>query len=103
MRRQGDYVVPDLVEVRAQSPPSALEVLLTLMLRSQRAVSSLLPKLPDLHADALSRLYTVKSFQEKLGSLCLPNVKLSERDCEVLAGYLSKQGHCAFDGKVSCG
>ncbi|BGO89806.1 hypothetical protein NBRC10512_007223 [Rhodotorula toruloides] len=79
VRRQGDYVVPDLVE---------------------RAVSSLLPKLPDLHADALSRLYTVKSFQEKLGSLCLPNVKLSERDCEVLAGYLSKQGHCAFDGKV---
>ncbi|BGO97909.1 hypothetical protein NBRC10513v2_001906 [Rhodotorula toruloides] len=78
-RRKGEYVVPDLVE---------------------RAASNLLPKLSDLHADALSRLHTVKSFQEKLGSLCLPDVKLSERDCEVLAGYLSKQGHCAFDGKV---
>uniref|UniRef100_A0A0K3CEP8 SNF7 family protein n=1 Tax=Rhodotorula toruloides TaxID=5286 RepID=A0A0K3CEP8_RHOTO len=62
-RRKGEYVVPDLVE---------------------RAASNLLPKLSDLHADALSRLHTVKSFQEKLGSLCLPDVKLSERDCEVI-------------------
>ncbi|BGP23014.1 hypothetical protein JCM10295v2_001907 [Rhodotorula toruloides] len=62
-RRKGEYVVPDLVD---------------------RAASTLLPELPDLHADALARLYTVNSFQEKLGSLCLPNVKLSERDCEVI-------------------
>ncbi|KWU46351.1 hypothetical protein RHOSPDRAFT_28329 [Rhodotorula sp. JG-1b] len=62
-KRQGDYVVADLVE---------------------RAASQLTPKLDDLHADALSRLYTLKTFRDRLGPLCLPNVTLSERDCRVI-------------------
>ncbi|KAG0659518.1 hypothetical protein C6P46_005155 [Rhodotorula mucilaginosa] len=78
-KRQGDYVVPDLVE---------------------RAASQLTPKLDNLHADALSRLYTLKTFRERLGPLCLPNVTLSERDCRVLATYLSRKGLCGFDGEV---
>ncbi|GEM11692.1 SNF7 family protein [Rhodotorula toruloides] len=82
-RRKGEYVVPDLVDVKAISRFS-LESMLTHVHTAQRAASTLLPELPDLHADALARLYTVNSFQEKLGSLCLPNVKLSERDCEVI-------------------
>ncbi|GAA5992535.1 hypothetical protein JCM10908_000868 [Rhodotorula pacifica] len=82
-KRQGEYVVPDLVENL-----------------QQRGASNLTPKMDDLHADALSRLYTLKSFQERLGALCLPNVTLSERDCAVLAIYLSRTGVCGFDGEV---
>ena len=67
----------------------------------QRAASQLTPKLDDLHADALSRLYTLKTFRDRLGPLCLPNVTLSERDCRVLATYLSRKGVCGFDGEVS--
>lgn len=67
----------------------------------QRAASQLTPKLDDLHADALSRLYTLKTFRDRLGPLCLPNVTLSERDCRVLATYLSRKGLCGFDGEVS--
>ncbi|GAA5862913.1 hypothetical protein JCM3774_006685 [Rhodotorula dairenensis] len=78
-KRQGEYVVPDLVE---------------------RAASNLTPKLEDLHADALSRLYTLKTFRDRLGPLCLPNVTLSEQDCVVLATYLSRKGLCGFDGEV---
>lgn len=54
----------------------------------------------DLHVDALSRLYTLKTFKERLGPLCLPHVTLSERDCAVLATYLSRKGWCGFDGEV---
>ncbi|GAA5829656.1 hypothetical protein JCM11251_000237 [Rhodosporidiobolus azoricus] len=78
-KRQGCWVVPDLVE---------------------RAAASLLPQLPSLHTDALSRLYTLTSFQAKLGPLCLPSVTLSERDCRVLVTYLRAKGECAFDGEV---
>ncbi|GAA5999348.1 uncharacterized protein JCM10292_001222 [Rhodotorula paludigena] len=78
-KRQGEYVVPDLVE---------------------KAAAALLPRLDDLHGTALSRLYTLRTFQSKLGALCLPGVTLSERDCRVLATYLSRRGHCAFDGEV---
>ncbi|GAA5971508.1 hypothetical protein JCM11641_000618 [Rhodosporidiobolus odoratus] len=78
-RRKGEWVVPELVE---------------------KAATALLPRLPDLHADALSRLYTLRSFREKLGPLCLPGVTLSLRDCEVLARYLEVKGECAFDGEV---
>ncbi|GAA6058444.1 hypothetical protein JCM3770_005079 [Rhodotorula araucariae] len=78
-RRKGDYVVPDLVE---------------------KAAASLLPRLSDLHSTALSRLYTLRTFREKLGALCLPKVTLSEADCRVLATYLARKGECAFDGEV---
>ncbi|GAA5919940.1 hypothetical protein JCM1841_000057 [Sporobolomyces salmonicolor] len=77
--RKGEWVIPDLVE---------------------KAASSLTAKLPDLHADTISRLYTLKSFESKLGALCLPGVTLSERDCRVLAKYLSAKGYCAVDGDV---
>jgi charged multivesicular body protein 7 len=66
----------------------------------QKAAAALSAQLPDLHADTLSRLYTLKTFREKLGSLCLDGVKLSERDCKVLATYLAAKGECAFDGEV---
>lgn len=74
--------------------------LLTLVL-SQRAAATVILKLPDLHADALSRLYTLKTFQAKLGSLCLPGVTLSLRDCAVLAKYLSMKQLCVVQGEVS--
>ncbi|GAA5870354.1 hypothetical protein JCM1840_004702 [Sporobolomyces johnsonii] len=78
-KRKGEWVVPDLVE---------------------KAASSLIAKLPDLHADTISRLYTLKSFQSKLGALCLPGVTLSEQDCRVLTKYLSAKGYCAVDDDV---
>ncbi|GAA5913186.1 hypothetical protein JCM6882_005812 [Rhodosporidiobolus microsporus] len=78
-RRKGEWVVPDLVE---------------------KSASSLLPHLASLHSDALSRLYTLKTFRDKLGPLCLPNVTLSEQDCEVLARFLEAKGECTFDGEV---
>ncbi|GAA5835728.1 hypothetical protein JCM9279_004630 [Rhodotorula babjevae] len=78
-RRKGDYVLPDLVE---------------------KAASTLLPLLPDLHPTALSRLYTLRTFRDKLGARCLVGVTLSEADCEVLATYLERKGECAFDGEV---
>ncbi|GAA6001217.1 hypothetical protein JCM10207_007469 [Rhodosporidiobolus poonsookiae] len=79
-RRKGEWVVPDLVE---------------------KAASALLARLPDLHPSALSRLYTLRTFRDKLGGLCLSgDTKLSERDCRVLATYLQAKGECAFDGEV---
>ncbi|GAA5943387.1 hypothetical protein JCM3775_005917 [Rhodotorula graminis] len=78
-RRKGDYVLPDLVE---------------------KAASTLIPLLPDLHPTALSRLYTLRTFRDKLGARCLAGVTLSEADCEVLATYLARKGECAFDGEV---
>ncbi|ORY55330.1 hypothetical protein BCR35DRAFT_284434 [Leucosporidium creatinivorum] len=77
--RKGDWVVKELVE---------------------RAAAGLIPKLSDLHADAISRLYTIKTFQSKLGALCLPDVVLSERDCSVLAKHLSLKGICIVQGEV---
>lgn len=66
----------------------------------QRAAANLQPKLDSLHADSLSRLYTLRTFQEQLGSECLANVSLSQRDCALVATYLSKKGACGFDGEV---
>jgi charged multivesicular body protein 7 len=70
------------------------------LLRPQKAAAALSAQLPDLHADTLSRLYTLKTFREKLGNICLNGVKLSERDCKLLATYLAAKGECAFDGEV---
>ncbi|GAA5906253.1 hypothetical protein JCM8208_000674 [Rhodotorula glutinis] len=78
-RRKGVYVLPDLVET---------------------AAATLIPLLPDLHPTALSRLYTLRTFRDKLGARCLAGVTLSESDCEVLATYLARKGVCAFDGEV---
>ncbi|GAA6006364.1 hypothetical protein JCM11491_004928 [Sporobolomyces phaffii] len=78
-KRKGLWVIPDLVE---------------------RAAASVAPRFSDLHVDALSRLYTVKSFQEKLGSVALSGVVLSERDCRVLVTYLAGKGHCTIEGDV---
>lgn len=106
-KRQGDYVVPDLVEVSLTPSTGAAPTLCAVRSTDpnhptlQRAASQLTPKLDNLHADALSRLYTLKLFRDRLGPLCLPNVTLSERDCEVLATYLSRKGLCGFDGEVS--
>ncbi|GAA6026769.1 hypothetical protein JCM8097_005848 [Rhodosporidiobolus ruineniae] len=78
-KRKGEWVVPDLVE---------------------RAASSLLPHLSTKHASALSRLYTLRTFRDEFGGLCLPDVTFSERDCEVLVRYLEAKGECSFDGEV---
>jgi len=69
----------------------------------QKAASTLVPLLPSLHPTALSRLYTLRTFRDKLGGLSLPGVTLSEGDCAVLATYLSRKGECAFDGEVRRG
>ncbi|GAA5978365.1 hypothetical protein JCM5350_001140 [Sporobolomyces pararoseus] len=78
-KRKGEWVIPDLVE---------------------RAASSIIPLFTELHVDPISRLYTIKSFQQKLGSKALPGVTLSERDCRVLATYLTGKGHCEIEGEV---
>lgn len=71
--------------------------------RPQTAAATLIPLLPDLHPTALSRLYTLRTFRDKLGARCLAGVTLSESDCEVLATYLARKGVCAFDGEVGPG
>lgn len=96
---KGDWVIRELVEVRNHL--ICIHFVVTDVTSTQRAASNLMLKLPDLHADALSRLYTIKSFQDKLGSLCLPEVKLSQRDCQVLAKYLSTKGICVMQHEVS--
>ncbi|GAA5900363.1 uncharacterized protein JCM6883_002822 [Sporobolomyces salmoneus] len=78
-KRKGEWVIPDLV---------------------QKAANSIIPLFSELHVDPISRLYTIKSFREKLGSKALPGVTLSERDCRVLATYLAGKGHCAIEGDV---
>ncbi|GAA5947235.1 hypothetical protein JCM3765_001584 [Sporobolomyces pararoseus] len=78
-KRKGEWVIPDLVE---------------------RAASSIIPLFTQLHVDPISRLYTIKSFQLKVGSKALPGVTLSERDCRVLATYLAGKGYCAIEGEV---
>ncbi|KAL8293071.1 hypothetical protein RQP46_000765 [Phenoliferia psychrophenolica] len=78
-RRMGDYVVVELVE---------------------RAAMALIPQLANLHVDAISRLYTIPMFHTAVGSLCLPGVTLSERDCTVLARHLSSKKLCIVDGNV---
>ena len=98
-RRQGDWMVRELVEV------SCSEIFLlpsrpNRPLSIQRAATNLIPKLPDLHADPVSRLYTLKTLQSTLGPLCLPGVSLSERDCIVLAKHLSTLELCSVTGDV---
>ncbi|GAA5875386.1 hypothetical protein JCM16303_000606 [Sporobolomyces ruberrimus] len=78
-KRKGEWVIPDLVE---------------------KAATCIIPHFQDLHVDPISRLYTLKSFREKLGSKALPGVTLSERDCRILATYLAGKGHCAIEEDV---
>lgn len=104
-KRKGEWVIPDLVEV---SFPSVISFVPTHLPANrepvppfQRAASSIIPLFTELHVDPISRLYTIKSFQQKLGSKALPGVTLSERDCRVLATYLTGKGHCEIEGEVS--
>ncbi|KAK4058705.1 hypothetical protein OIO90_000149 [Microbotryomycetes sp. JL221] len=77
--RQGEWVIVPLVE---------------------KAAAVVTPKLKDLGYDAISRLYTVKSFQATIGTSCFPGVSLSEQDCRVLAKHLSTRGLCVVDDDV---
>ena len=69
---------------------------------SQRAIAALLPKLPSLHPDLVSRLYTTETWHEKVKALCFDNVELSAKDAEVLAKQLADGGLCVRQGEVRC-
>lgn len=88
-----------LERARRGSPSSPI-VRLVLMKMGQISASRLIPKLNDLHVDPISRLYTIKTFQSTVSKLCLPGVELSERDCAVVAKYLSNRGLCVVSDQV---
>ncbi|KAM0754088.1 hypothetical protein T439DRAFT_322973 [Meredithblackwellia eburnea MCA 4105] len=75
----GDWVIRDTVE---------------------KAGTNLIPKLTNLHADAISRLYTTEMFHLAVSKLCLPGQTLSELDCRVVARYLSSKKLCVMEGSV---